>query len=301
MEGEGFNKSPRLSPYEIYLFSKASYQLGIKNIKLTGGEPTARADLLEIVRLIRSISDEIDLSMTTNGFTMNSLAYKLKEGGLNRINISLHSLREEVFERITGVKNGLKRVLEGINASLEAGLRPIKINLVVLKGINDNEVWNIIDFCSKIGSNLHIIELHPVGLGAREFLKYHDNLNVIEAKLKEMAVKSYFRDKHARPVYQLPSGIEVEIVKPYANPMFCSSCNRIRLTAEGKIKTCLYREDKSVNVIDILRSGMKEEEIVSELKRRILFANYIREPNFKYREGKLISSAKNLFSEIINA
>jgi len=88
MEGEGFNKSPRLSPYEIYLFSKASYQLGIKNIKLTGGEPTARADLLEIVRLIRSISDEIDLSMTTNGFTMNSLAYKLKEGGLNRINIS---------------------------------------------------------------------------------------------------------------------------------------------------------------------------------------------------------------------
>ncbi|ARM76463.1 GTP 3',8-cyclase MoaA [Acidianus manzaensis] len=278
MEGEGDLYVNGLTPDEIELVAEVSKEYGIKYVKLTGGEPTLRRDLTEIIYRLRNLG--LEVSMTTNGYMLSKIASKLKEAGLNRVNISLHTLDKEKFKKITGV-DGMDRVIEGIKEAINVGLKPVKLNFVATK-MNINEAFNVIDFAEKIGVNeLHLIELHPVGMGKIAF-SYHEKLNNLENVLKEKALREGTRNKHYRPRFYLPSGLVVEIVKPYANPIFCSGCNRIRLTVDGKLKTCLYRDDNSIEILNILRSNLDKYHKMQLLKEAFDVAIAIREPNFKY-------------------
>ncbi|QGA54843.1 GTP 3',8-cyclase MoaA [Sulfolobus sp. E5-1-F] len=279
MEGEeGDNYI--LSKDDILLVAKVARKFGINSVKLTGGEPTLRRDLIEIVRGLKQLGYR-DVSMTTNGFLLKDLAYKLKLAGLDRINVSLHAISRETFKKITGV-DAFDRVIEGIKSAVDTGLVPVKLNFVVNKR-NREEVFKFIELSQNLGVNeIHLIELHPVGLGKLNF-KEHDDLREIEEYIEKISIKKQIRKKHFRPRYVLPSGLIVEVVKPYANPIFCAGCNRIRLSVDGKLKTCLYREDNVIDVLDILKGEYSEDVKEELLGRAFMIAISIREPNFKYR------------------
>ncbi|BFH74404.1 GTP 3',8-cyclase MoaA [Sulfurisphaera javensis] len=278
MEGED-NAQGLLTPQEISLVAKVGMEYGIKSVKLTGGEPTLRRDLIEIIRELKMVGIR-EISMTTNGVLLRSLAWKLKEAGLDRVNISLHSLDKNLFKEITGV-DALDKVIEGIKEALKAGLRPLKLNFVVTKK-NITQLEKIIEFSREIGvDELHLIELHPVGLG-RNVFSYHEKLESIEKILREKAEKVEIRNKHFRPRYYI-GNLVIEVIKPYANPIFCAGCNRIRLTVDGKLKTCLYRQDKEIDIIDILRGNYSEDKKNELLREAYEIAIAIREPNFKFK------------------
>ncbi|AWR97698.1 GTP 3',8-cyclase MoaA [Acidianus sulfidivorans JP7] len=278
MEGEGDLYVNGLTPEEIQLVAEVSKDYGIKYVKLTGGEPTLRRDLTEIIYRLKNLG--LEVSMTTNGYILSKIAGKLKEAGLSRVNISLHTLDRERFKKITGV-DGVDKVIEGIKEAVNVGLKPVKLNFVATK-VNVDEVFNVIDFAEKTGVNeLHLIEMHPVGMGKVTF-SYHEKLNDLENILKEKAVKESIRNKHYRPRFYLPSGLVVEIIKPYANPIFCSGCNRIRLTVDGKLKTCLYRDDNSIDILNVLRSNLDLNSKKQLIREAFEVAIAIREPNFKY-------------------
>ncbi|BCU68440.1 GTP 3',8-cyclase MoaA [Sulfolobales archaeon HS-7] len=291
MEGEELLPND-LTANEIRLIASVAKEIGIESVKFTGGEPTVRKDILEIVGYVSDFGFK-DISLTTNGFMLTKLAIKLRDAGLQRINISLHSLNRERFKKITGV-DGLNRVLEGINSAKGAGFKQIKLNFVVTKE-NFDEIHNIIQFAEENGMNLHLIELHPVGLGKESFSS-HEELTSVERSLQHVARKVEVRKKHFRPVYILPSGIKVEIVKPYANPLFCAGCNRIRLTADGKLKTCLYRNDLIVDILEIVRGDYSPDEKKRLIVKAFKIANFIREPNFKWRYSYDLP-----FRDIVNA
>ncbi|MEM4653796.1 MAG: GTP 3',8-cyclase MoaA [Candidatus Nezhaarchaeales archaeon] len=273
MEGE--EGGGELTVDDIMRLVKVGRRLGIDKVKLTGGEPLVRHDIVDIVRAINDVK-VTDLAMTTNGSLLKDLIAKLVESGLRRINVSLPSLRSEVFERITGVRM-LERVIDGILKSKDYDLKPIKLNMVLLKGLNDDEVWDMIDFARRYELILQIIELEPLGVSDELYHKYHAPLNSIETWLEERAVKIEERESmHKRRQYDL-GDVKVELVKAVNNPEFCMHCTRLRITADGKLKPCLMRNDNLIDVLGALRRGASDEEL-TELFIRAVNA---REPYFK--------------------
>ena len=278
MEGENVEGSSYLSPQEIYLVAKVAKEFGVTSVKLTGGEPTLRRDLTEIVRLLKSLG--LEVSMTTNGFLLDRLAHELRDAGLDRVNVSLHAANRETFRKVTGV-DAFERVINGVESAIKAGLRPLKLNFVI-NGVNYAEWRDFLDLAVALGVDaVNFIELHPVGKGASTFT-FHRGLDEIEEFLRENGrFVSKYR-KHNRPVYEY-KGVRVALVKPYSNPLFCAGCNRIRLTADGKLKSCLYRNDRVVDVVGVLRYNVSEEEKIELLRRAIGLLINIREPNFIWR------------------
>ncbi|NJE85215.1 GTP 3',8-cyclase MoaA [Thermococcus sp. CX2] len=277
-EGQHFNARLELTPAEIERLVRIASRLGIKKVKLTGGEPTVRDDILEIVRRIKPYV--ADLSMTTNGSRLKELSKPLAEAGLDRVNVSLHSLRPEVYKRITGV-DMLDTVLEGIDEAVKY-LSPVKLNMTVMKGLNDGEIWDMIEFAAKTGVILQLIELEaPKEMTQTSFFrKYFFPLKPVEQKLEEMAVETKERRMHRRKKYFIPTdhGIaEVEVVRSMHNTMFCANCTRLRVTSNGKFKTCLLRKNDLIDFATALRNGASDEELIEIFKKAIR----LREPYWK--------------------
>ncbi len=273
------NSSEELSPYEIYLIAKAASDLGIRKFKLTGGEPLLRNDIVEIVSLLNKLKP-LDLAMTTNGYYMAKYAYELKEAGLRRINISIPSLRRETYRKITGV-DGLNQALNGLEEAVNVGYDVIKINYLLLKGFNEDEFEEFIELARKLNVILQVIELQPEGLGYRNFEKLHTDLSPFEKKVKERAVKVVYRKlMHNRPQYYVDNAV-IEFVRPVCNPDFCMHCTRLRITANGFIKTCLFVKP-SIGLESILKNNSySEERKVEKIKEMIVKANNMREPYYK--------------------
>ncbi len=253
------------------LFS-LSRDIGISKVKFTGGEPLVRPDITEIVKLAKQYFT--DISMTTNGILLKEYAKILKNAGLNRINISLHSLNAETYKKITGSMYH-SRVIEGIKAAKEAGLEPIKINYVVMKGLNDNEFLDLLNFTAKEGLVLQVIELEV----PREsedliwFKKYHKSLKEYEEYLEKIKTKISYNSLHNRKKYFVPVNdvmAEVELVSPMHNTEFCINCHRIRFTADGQLKPCLFRDDNMTDILTYLNDGMSEEQLLAIYKEAIL-------------------------------
>ncbi|WP_199920126.1 GTP 3',8-cyclase MoaA [Thermococcus piezophilus] len=277
-EGQHFNARLELTPAEIERLVRIASHLGIKKVKLTGGEPTVRDDILEIVRRIKPYV--ADLSMTTNGSRLKELSKPLAEAGLDRVNVSLHSLRPEVYKRITGV-DMLDTVLEGIDEAVKY-LSPVKLNMTVMKGLNDGEIWDMIEFAAKTGVILQLIELEaPKEMTQTNFFrKYFFPLKPVEQKLEEMAIETKERQMHRRKKYFIPTdhGIaEVEVVRSMHNTMFCANCTRLRVTSNGKFKTCLLRKNDLIDFATALRNGASDEELIEIFKKAIR----LREPYWK--------------------
>ncbi|MEM0260420.1 MAG: GTP 3',8-cyclase MoaA [Sulfolobales archaeon] len=281
MEGESLESSVELSYEDIGIVVEAFSRLGVRRYKITGGEPTLRRDILHIVREVKTRGRAEDLSMTTNGFRLEELAFRLREEGLSRINISIHSLKRDTFRMITGV-DGLERVLKGLEAAKKAGFKQIKINTVLLRGVNEGEILDLIELVR--GDDrmvLQIIELHPVGMGAGVFNKHFLSMDYVEKLLSEnISHLRIRRDLHNRPVYYLREGGAIELVRPVSNPIFCAGCNRLRLTADGFLKPCLLKNRDNVDLKPVLfDESLSREEKINKIIELIYLANQFREPS----------------------
>lgn len=216
---------------------------GIVKLKITGGEPLMRKDLAEIVHIGDRWMDEI--SLTTNGTLLSEeRSRSLAHAGLDRINVSLDSFNEELYRKLTGQRKGIERVI----CNLEKAQRffyPIKINMVLLKDLNESEVPHMIQFCKDRGYILQLIELQPFD-SYRTFNDLFLDLGDMERELGLKAQRVEIRKMQNRKKYFV-DGAEIEVVKPMHNSEFCRNCRRIRLTSEGKIKPCLMRNDNLVD------------------------------------------------------
>jgi cyclic pyranopterin phosphate synthase len=261
-EGE---ESPQdqLSVEEIAEILRVAAKFDIRSVKFTGGEPLLRPDLLEI---IRSVPAGMESSLTTNGTLLADLAFQLKEAGLRRVNVSIDSLNPVTFKKITR-SDLLSDVLEGISAAIEAGLTPVKLNMVVLEGINDNEIDDLLAY---VRGNRNLV-LQLIELMHFNDCTYHGDLHGLEEALASRSKQIITRRMHHRKKYCL-DGAEVEVVRPLHNTEFCAFCNRLRVTSDGKLKPCLLRTDNHVDIR--AKKGAELEELFHK-------AVALREPFFK--------------------
>ena len=265
-EGE-LNPHGELSAEEIVELVEVASALGMRKVKLTGGEPLIRRGIVEIVSGVAPHVDEV--SMTTNGSLLGKLAQDLHEAGLRRANISLHSLDPETFRRITG-RDMLDEVVEGVEAAIESGLEPVKLNMVVLRGLNDGEIPRMIEFSKEHGAILQLIEFQPVQAGTGPYWEsLHHDLRDIEEMLKARSQRVRVRELQRRRQYYLKGGGVVEIVRPMHNTEFCRYCTRLRVTSDGRLKPCLMRNDNLVDVAPLLRGGGGGDALVEAFKEAV--------------------------------
>lgn len=245
-------KEKLLSVDELFTFIRAGIDHGIKKIRITGGEPTLRDDLTELLAKIHHYAPGVELTLTTNAYLMEKKAKEYKEAGLKRINISLDTLERENFKLITK-RDGLANVLNGIYTSLEAGLK-VKINMVPVLGFNDHEITPMLTFCKSLGIPLRYIEFmenHHAFPNARGMKSEEILEQISQSHLYIPSSENFFGPA---TLYRLmEEGYTFGIIEPHRDD-FCQHCNRIRLTSDGKIIPCLYF-DESVDVFDALKNN----------------------------------------------
>jgi len=256
-------KENLLSYEDLFKFIKVSIDEGIRKVRITGGEPLLREDLHKFIKMIFDYKNDIDLALTTNGFLLPKVAQKLKDAGLKRINISLDTLDKNRAKQIAQ-KDILDTVLKGIEEAFKVGLE-IKINCVPIKGINDKDIIEVLEFCKSRAYTVRFIEFmqntyaknHIKGLVSDEILK------IISKKYPKF-IKVQRDTSSPAQYYKLEDGYEFGIIEPHKDD-FCASCNRIRLTAEGYLIPCLYFED-AMSIKDALKNN-KIDEAVEILKK----------------------------------
>lgn len=256
-------KENLLSYEDLFKFIKVAIDEGIKKVRITGGEPLLREGLDSFIKMIFDYKNDIDLALTTNGFLLPKVAQKLKDAGLKRINVSLDSMKPDVAAKIAQ-KNVLETVLKGLEAADKAGLK-IKINCVPIKGINDGDLVEVLDYCKSKGYPIRFIEFME-NRHAKEGAK---GLNSNE--IKAIVSKKYENFKEVprdtsspAQYYELEDGYQFGIIEPHKDD-FCAACNRIRLTAEGFLIPCLYFED-AMSIKDAVQNN-KIDEAVAILKK----------------------------------
>ena len=238
-------------------------QMGVKTVKLTGGEPTLRTDLAEI---ISSVPEGMEISLTTNGTLLKEKAAALKAAGLSRVNISLDTLKRDRYKKITG-RDLLPDVLDGLKAALDAGLTPVKLNVVLLPGFNDDEIDDFLEFArSHEDVILQFIELMDVHGWADGLLEGERNAAFaaeLEERFRSEAEMVQTRRMHHRRKYRL-HGATAEIVRPMHNLEFCANCNRLRITSDGMLKPCLLRTGNEVSL-----KGKHGKELVDAIAQAV--------------------------------
>lgn len=245
-------KSQELNTEEFILLAEACVELGIQRIRLTGGEPLLRKDLPQIVRGIAALPGLNDLSITTNAQMLAELAGDLKTAGLMRLNISMDSLDENLFAKLTG-GGSLQKVLDGIQAAIAAGFDPIKINAVLMKGINDHEVDDFIALTVKHKVDVRFIEYMPIGSGNGSNKLRLNNQELIAERPWLKPLPPRF---HSQPSsdYTFEGALgRVGFISPISH-RFCSDCNRIRIMSDGTLRTCLGR-DAEISLREALTEG----------------------------------------------
>lgn len=265
-----------MTPNEIERIARVARDLGIKKIRLSGGEPLIRTDIIDIIGKISALNFK-DVSLTTNGTLLEVYSHKLKDAGLDRVNVSFDTLNPETYKFITK-SNYMEKVKKGIKKAVEVGLYPVKVNMVVMRGLNHKEVWDMFHFCKENGAILQIIELLKTEScpDTDFFDDYHYDIGIIENQLQEKATEVKTRPfMQDRKKYFLEEG-EIEVVRPMDNTEFCKNCTRLRITPEGKLKPCLLKNDNLVDLIEPMRSGYSDEK----LKKLFLEAIDNREPYY---------------------
>jgi len=257
-------KENLLSFEELFLFMKVAMDEGVTKIRITGGEPLLREGLDKFIKMIHDYKPDIDLALTTNAYLLPQTAQKLKDAGLKRLNISLDSLKPEVAHKIAQ-KDVLAQVLKGIDKALEVGLG-VKINMVPMKGINDDEILDIIEYCKERNIKVRFIEYMEnahanqaiEGMHGREILDKVKEGHTIHALGREGASPSFN--------YKIDDGYEFGLIDPHKHD-FCENCNRIRLTAEGNLIPCLYF-DEAMSIAKAVKEG--DIEAASQVLAKVL-------------------------------
>jgi len=253
-----------LSYEEIITLAEIFIALGVNKLRVTGGEPMLRRDLESLIERLGQIEGIEDLAMTTNAHFLRGRAEALKKAGLQRITISLDSMTPDRFSLLTG-RNELERVLDGIEAAIEAGLKPIKINCVQMRGINDDQAVRFAEFARAKDVSVRFIEFMPLDNGKvwqREMVVPGEE---VRARINEVfpleRVKSENLSETARR-WRFADGApgEIGFINPVTQP-FCGHCSRIRLTADGMIRTCLFSTVEH-NIKQLLRSGASRDDLI---------------------------------------
>jgi cyclic pyranopterin phosphate synthase len=244
-------KENLLSFEELFSFIKVAIDEGVKKIRITGGEPLLRANLDEFIKMIYDYEPSIDLAMTTNAYLLKDVAQRLKDAGLKRINVSIDSLKPMVAYKIAQ-KDVLKNVLDGVDEARRVGLK-VKVNMVPMKGINDDEIIDVLEYSKTRDMSVRFIEYMQNTHASQD-------IEAIKSKeLLEILSKKYnFRDDGfdgASPshYYVMDDGYKFGIIEPYEDD-FCTKCNRIRLTAEGYLIPCLYF-DEAMSIAEAVKKG----------------------------------------------
>jgi len=244
-------KENLLSFEELFLFVKVAIDEGVTKIRLTGGEPLLRENLDTFIKMISDYKPDIDLALTTNAYLLPEAAQRLKDAGLKRLNISLDSLNADVVAKIAG-KDVLAKVLEGIEKALEVGLK-IKINMVPLKGINDGEILDILEYCKARNIKIRFIE-YMENRHADQALKGMHGKEILEKVKEKHTIRALGREGASPSFnYALEDGTEFGLIDPHKHD-FCENCNRIRLTAEGNLIPCLYF-DEAMSIAESVKKG----------------------------------------------
>ena len=267
MPDKPFSWVPRenlLSFEELFLFIKAAMDEGITKVRITGGEPLLREGLDKFVGMIYDHNPDVDLALTTNGYLLRQSAQKLRDAGLKRLNISLDSLKPEVAQQIAQ-KDVLADVLAGIDAALEVGLR-VKVNMVPLKGINDDEIVDILDYCKARGIEVRFIEYMENAL-ASDRIKGLLGKEILEKVKEKYVIRKVGREGSSPSFsYLLEDGYKFGLIDPHKHD-FCETCNRIRLTAEGHLIPCLYF-DEAMSIKDAVKAGDVPKAV--EIRKTVL-------------------------------
>ncbi len=254
---------------EIAYISDIFVALGIEKIRLTGGEPLLRKDVPKLVKQLAGLKPNLqDLALTTNGFDFPRKAESLKAAGLDRVTLSLDSLKADKFKEITGV-DALDKVLTAIEAAKTFGFEPVKINAVIVRGCNDDEIVDFARFARETDVSVRFIEFMPLDSGH----EWHRDMVVPGKEIREkidsqfpLKLKNPSRESETSWKYVFEDGAkgEIGIIAPVTE-MFCGACSRIRLTADGQIRTCLFSTTEH-NLRDFIRKGASRDEIVEFIR-----------------------------------
>jgi cyclic pyranopterin phosphate synthase len=279
-------KEQMLSYEEIEFLGEIFVALGIEKIRLTGGEPMMRRDIETIIRKLSALKPRLqDLALTTNGYFLPDRARSLKAAGLDRVTISLDSLKPEKFKQTTGV-DVLDRVLEGIRAVKRAGLSPVKVNAVIVRGHNDSEVADFAAFAREHALQMRFIEFMPLDSGhdwsREDVVSGCEIFRLIDERFPLSAVEGK-RGSETSARYRFTDGApgEIGIIAPVTQP-FCGACSRIRLTADGQLRTCLFSTVEH-SLRDVIRSNATRAEIIEYIESVVMKKeprHYINDPEF---------------------
>jgi cyclic pyranopterin phosphate synthase len=271
MPAEGLNWLPRSA---VMTFEEIEHlarifveRYAVTGIRLTGGEPTVRANLPVLVQKLSGLG--VDLAMTTNGASMRLLAGELRAAGLDRVNISLDTLQRQRFEEMTR-RDALDRVLDGIVAAQEAGFDPVKINAVIERGVNDDEILDLASFGREHGLEMRFIEFMPLDATGHwitdKVVGQDEIVSIIDAVYPLEQVPA----RGAAPAdrWRYLDGAGLVGVIPTVTKPFCGDCDRVRLTAEGQFRTCLFATDE-FDLLAALRAGENDDQIAARIERAV--------------------------------
>lgn len=265
---------------ELYEMARACTELGVHKIRVTGGEPLVRLGVLDFLKKLGDLPGVDTLCITTNGTLLPKCARELKEAGVNRLNISLDTLNPEKYRHISRI-GSLQTALDGFHAAMDAGFENIKVNAVLIGGVNDDEIGDLVNFAGKYGITIRFIELMPIGECAG-----WDKSHFIsgETVLQRVPGLTPLGSDGVAQLYGIPgtSG-KVGLISPVSH-RFCSGCNRIRITSDGKLKPCLHSEE------EINLRGLHGGELLAAIRGAIL-----KKPlRHNLSEGEISGSARNM-------
>lgn len=266
---EFMTREQRLTHDEVLKIARVATGLGVSKLRLTGGEPLLIKNIAALVSELASLDGVDDFALTTNAVLLAPVAQQLADAGLHRVTISLDSLDEDVFRRMSGGRGELSAVMEGVAAAERAGLTPIKINVVVQKGINDHTVLDLLEHFRGTGHIVRLIEYMDVGnrngWTMNQVVPSSELLKTVQARWPLRAVSRNYPGEVARRYEYVDGGGEIGFISSVTMP-FCGSCSRARLSADGMLYTCLFAT-QGTDLREPLRNGVDEEELADILSR----------------------------------
>ena len=272
-------------PFADYLrMARVLVSLGITKIRITGGEPLLRKGVIDFVRNLRQLDDVLDIAITTNGHLLADMAIPLKDAGLNRVTVSMDAVDPDRFSRITRVPGGFDRVLHGVRSARDAGLGPVKVNCVLMRGFNEDQIIPFGMFAREEGVIVRFIEFMPLEedrVWTPETVVSLDEILERMAEYRRLVEIPHAKSETARR-YRFDDVIgEIGIIAPVSHP-FCGHCSRIRITSDGKIRTCLFSVwDHDLH--ELMRRGASDDDLVEFIQSVVEkkeARHHIGEPDF---------------------
>jgi cyclic pyranopterin phosphate synthase len=272
---------------ELVRLVRIGIGIGISKVRLTGGEPLLRRGVVDLVQRLRHLPGLQDLALTTNGTRLPELAPRLRSAGLKRINISLDTLDRDRFQRLTGV-DGFVDAWAGVMAAIDCGFDPVKINTVVMKGVNDDELEGIAALALRFPVHVRFIEYMPIGTEPLDAQRYFFPIDEVERRLRRLGelvpIAPRPGDGPARRLRPAGAAGEIGLIGSMSSH-FCRTCNRLRLTAAGRLRPCLLA-DGELDVITTLRRGASDQEIAALFRQAL--AGKAAEHQLSFRGGQTL-------------